>query len=468
MRRARVASFAGNFQGARADLPPRLDRACTGKVILAVPRPALPPPVPSRSSAPPAKGGCEYVYGDSTPFEPGFDFVATLRASVSCGVALMKAQHAIDCARARVAEAEEHLVLTRADLCGLADAVDEALASHVSRRTQVRDVALRVATMARAATTVQIRHLQTALDATVTRADGTIVEARKSAACALAELLARHELPGQSLGFRVFASDGRYAAESIVALPGALRVTFDAAIPEGHPLTTTCRVRDLREDATVTLPQTVGWFSKRVEPVPVRLDALMVLGASVDGARGALLLGKSERSGIAHAFDLDLASPVPRVQWRAPDESSLYDLSPQDASYIARLLRDVERRSRTYPLQRTSMTEAVLQGRPVGEQDPSELCTRIVGLLAPVTREIARRSGAPGELVLRRNVDSGHRNEVFVTTAELLELINTLPPSLRVVFAPLGLEGTPRSRRAPAPSLSTYEELSASALLPVS
>ena len=61
-------------------------------------------------------------------------------------------------------------MLTRADLCGLADAVDEALASHTSRRTQVRDVAVRVATIARGATTAQIRHLQSALDATVTRA----------------------------------------------------------------------------------------------------------------------------------------------------------------------------------------------------------------------------------------------------------------------------------------------------------
>ena len=53
----------------------------------------------------------------------------------------------------------------------------------------------------------------------------------------------------------------------------------------------------------VTLPREVGWMNKRVEPVTQRLDALTVLGASIEGAHGALLLGKSERSGIAHAFD---------------------------------------------------------------------------------------------------------------------------------------------------------------------
>jgi hypothetical protein len=407
-----------------------------------------------------------YVHGDSTPFEPGFDFIASLRASVACGVALMKAQHAIDCARARVTEAEEHLVLTRADLCGLADAVDEAVASHVSRRTDVRGVALRIATMSRGATVLQVRHLQSALEATVIRADATIVDARKTAAAALGELLARHPLPRQSVGFRLFAAGGRYAAESIVALPGALRATFDAAIPEDHALRAPLRVRELRENVTVTLPQTVGWFTKRIENVPVRLDALTILGASVDGARGALLLGKTERAGIVHSFDVDLGSAVPRAQWRDPDEQSVFDTSAEDAALLAWLLRDLERRARTRPLARTTMTEALLENRPVGEQDPVQVCARIVELLAPETREIARRSGAPGELVLRRNVDAGHRDEVFVTSAELLEQIDTLPPSLRGVFAPLGLGGAPRSRRAPPRSLSTYEELSASALMP--
>jgi hypothetical protein len=409
-----------------------------------------------------------FVHGDSTPFEPGFDFIASLRAAVTCAVALMKAQHAIDCARARVVEAEEHLVLTRADLCGLADAVDEALASHASRRTEVRAVALRIATMSRGTATVQIKHLQSPLDATVARADATMVDARKTAAAALGELLARFELPRQATGFRLFAAGGHYAAESIVALPGALRATFDAELPEAHPLRTPCRVRDLREDVTVTVPQKAGWLTRRIEPRVVRLDALTVLGASLDGVRGALLLGKSERSGIAHSFDVDLGPAVPRVQWRAPDEQSVFDLSGEDAAVVVALLRTLDRRVRALPLVRTSMTEALLEGCPVGEQDPGRVGSRLVDLLAPATREIARRSGAPGELVLRRNVDSGHRDEVFVTCAELLEHIDTLPPSLRGVFVPLGLGGAPRSRRAPPRSLSSYEELSASALLPVS
>jgi hypothetical protein len=114
------------------------------------------------------------------------------------------------------------------------------------------------------------------------------------------------------------------------------------------------------------------------------------------------------------------------------------------------------------------MFEAQLKGRPLDEQDPAEVCTGIVRLVASLTRELLKRSGAEGEIVLRRNLGAGHREEVFVTTAELLESIATLPPSLRRAFSPLGLEEQPRSRRAPPRSLPSYEELSAAEFLAVS
>jgi hypothetical protein len=59
--------------------------------------------------------------------------------------------------------------------------------------------------------------------------------------------------------------------------------------------------------------------------------------------------------------------------------------------------------------------------------------------MAPVVVEISRRSGAPGELVLRRNAGPRRREETYLTHAELLRKIFTLPPERRLVFSPLGL-----------------------------
>ena len=45
--------------------------------------------------------------------------------------------------------------------------------------------------------------------------------------------------------------------------------------------------------------------------------------------------------------------------------------------------------------------------------------TSMINVLAPVVQEIARRSGAPGELVLRRDLGEGRREEIYITKAEL-------------------------------------------------
>jgi hypothetical protein len=408
----------------------------------------------------------QYVFGDSAPYQAGVDFIATIRALVACGVSLMKSQHAIDCARSRANEAQEHLVHVDAELGTMVSAVEAALVAGGPRKVYVRDVGNRIATMARAAVLAEVRRAQAALDASVVRADRTIVEARKSAALSCGELLALHDLPSATTGFRIFATGDHYGAEVVVGLSCGLRATFDAELPEGHPWRELRRVRHAREGAMVTLPYEVGWFRKRVEPITVRLDGLMILGASLEGSRGALLLGKNERSGIAHAFDVDLSAPQPRVKWRNADETVVIDLGAEDAACITKLLRAVEEATRELVPARRTMTEATLDARPLGQCDPGEVCARLVALVAAEVREIARRAGAPGELVLRRNVDSGHRDEVFVTTAELLEQVETLPPSLRRAFAPLELHGKPRSPRAPARSLATYEEISACEILP--
>ncbi|HEY8086430.1 MAG TPA: hypothetical protein VIF09_01255 [Polyangiaceae bacterium] len=424
-------------------------------------RPSRRAPVGLSSSRP------MYVYGDSTAFAGPVDFIATIRAVVACGVSLMKSQHAIDCARARVAEAQEHLHDLNEELGGMVEQVEGAIAASGPRKPATRDVGLRMAAMARSVVSTELRRAQASLDATLLRSEATIVEGRKAAALALGSLLGKHELPGATYGVRLFATGDHYGAEVVVGLPCGLRVTYDADLPEGHAWRELRRVKHAREGVMITLPREVGWVNKRVEPVTLRLDALTVLGASIEGGHGALLLGKSERSGIAHAFDLEMSSPAPRVKRRDGDDTEAEALGQQDAMGVTRLLRAVEAATRDVVPRRRAMTEATMDGRPLGQCDPGEACARLLSLVARDVREIARRSGAPGELVLRRNVDAGHRDEVFVTTAELLEQVETLPPSLRKAFTPLELGGKPRSPRAPARSLATYEEISACELMPV-
>jgi hypothetical protein len=81
--------------------------------------------------------------------------------------------------------------------------------------------------------------------------------------------------------------------------------------------------------------------------------------------------------------------------------------------------------------------------------------------------EISRRSGAPGELVLRRDVGDGRREEMYVTKAELWQKLLVLPPERRVAFAALGLSepaapaSEPFSHVAPVPNRQSLPALEA-------
>jgi hypothetical protein len=406
------------------------------------------------------------VYGDSTPFPYAVDYVAIVRSVVVCAVALMKAQYVIDCSRTDERMARERLLRLRGELQTMTEAVRGAIsAAPASRLPEANACAEHLAAMAMAATLVEAKHGQDRLDEASARAEASMASARREAAVALGHMLARHDLPGTSYGFRVFAAGDGYGAEALATLPCGVRATFDASLPEGHPWRSLRKVADVRQGVTVTVPQRTGVFAKRVASLPLSLDSLTILGASLDGSRAALLLGKSERAGTAHSFDVDFSSGAPRVTWHDADESMSLELSADDVPRIIGLLHAVQEATRALVSRRGTMTDATVNGAPFVEAEPSEACVRLVSLVAPVARELARRSGAAGELVLRRNVGAGRRDEVFVTTAELLEHIETLPPPSREVFARFDFQSTPRSPRAPARALPSYEEVSASVIL---
>jgi hypothetical protein len=407
-----------------------------------------------------------YVYGDSTPFPYAVDYVEIVRSLVVCAVSLMKAQDVIDGSRNDERKAREHHLRLRGDLEAMVESVRGALSSGAApRRLEANACAERLVTMTWAATQLEARNAQERLDKATTRAEAAIADARRQAAVALGHMLARHDLPGTSYGFRVFASGDGYGAEALATLPGGVRATFDASLPERHPWRSLRRVADVRRGVRVTLPRKTGVFAKRISSLPLTLDPLTILGASLDGSGGAILLGKSERAGTEHSFDIDFSGAATRVSWRGADESMSVELAPDDVPRIVGLLRAIEEATRPIVSRRGTMTEATVNGAPFAEAEPGDACVRLVSLVAPVAREIARRSGAPGELVLRRNVGAGRRDEVFLRTEELLEQIETLPPRLRDVFVQLELEGVPRSARVPVRALPLHEEVSASVVV---
>jgi len=70
---------------------------------------------------------------------------------------------------------------------------------------------------------------------------------------------------------------------------------------------------------------------------------------------------------------------------------------------------------------------------------PGELAENLLMALAPIIREIRVRSRVPGELVLKRDLSNGRREELFVPRKELESKYASLSYEYRACFNAVGL-----------------------------
>ncbi len=431
----------------------------------------------SRGSSPPASqrrsralGERPFVYGDSTPFPHDWNCIETIKEAVVSAVGLLTVQHALERGRAREKEIERRLAVDRARLLAVAESVERTLfietkgAAPVVTRT-----AQRIVLAAKQFAEGEIQVIEGEAQSELTRLRDAMFEARIQGTRALEKLLAKHDLPGTRLGFRLVAKETGYTAEALVSTTFGVNAVFELAIPATDAWSRRRRVAEVSSDTFVHVPKEAGWFSKRLEMTRLPLDKLYVLAASGDGDHGMMILGRGQRAGAGYELEIDASCDPPRIVLAELDEQG-NELSPQpielggeDRGRILQLWRHLRESLADVLTRRSALVTTTFDNRPFENEEPHAVAKRMVDAMAPTVLEIARRSGASGELVLRRNVRTGRRDEVYVTKAELSERVMTLAPNLRKVFDVLELDG-PRSPRAPEPSLAAYEEVSAELL----
>ena len=121
-------------------------------------------------------------------------------------------------------------------------------------------------------------------------------------------------------------------------------------------------------------------------------------------------------------------------------QGDVYELDDDDRNAPFRLASALVDSTFDLALRRQLMIGAALDGNTLrGRFEPRDVCARLVAAYAPIVSEISRRSCAPNELMLRKDVGGGRREAVFVTRAELTSRLSRIPPSLRAIFDPFEL-----------------------------
>jgi hypothetical protein len=169
---------------------------------------------------------------------------------------------------------------------------------------------------------------------------------------------------------------------------------------------------------------------------------------------------RSEPNGTGNGFDVLRSQDAGRMQLIRIAEGGLsvdapYDVKGEDAAKLRKLVDDLGGMVNELARHKKSLVRAAFDGTPFQQvESPRALVDRIVASIAPTVHEIARRSLAPDELVLKRLLGDNRREEIFVSLAELDDKLQGLSPVARKAFEPLGLSNPRPSTRAPAPLAS--------------
>lgn len=395
--------------------------------------------------ASPSQGEARILYGDSSPFPYGLDFLSSIRALIDCSVAMLAAQSSIDDVVKRAAQLEQGLKGERWKFDALLDAVDKSVnkvtAPLASGSPRVVGAAAELMATARAIVEREQLDLEQRWTAQMSGSERIVDEACSAASQALEALLLKHVPPQSSLAWRLAADEHGYDGRVLLTTRFGLEAHFGIAIPEAHRWARLKRVADLSPGTVVHAPKP-GKRSRAAELHEVSLDRLVVTECLIDVKRIAFRLRRSPRAGAGYRFEVSTDNGDTSMQLL--DElgepvGDVREVEVGERDSILRLASAMLDSTFDLVLRRQLMIGASLDGAPLRERfEPREVCARIVGAYAPIVAEIARRS-APTELMLRKDLGGGRREAIFVTRAELRGKLLRLPAALKAMFEPFGL-----------------------------
>jgi hypothetical protein len=408
------------------------------------------------------------VYGDSTPFPHDIDYIHMLRDGIECTVRLLSAEHSIRAAQQRAEAAQQRMQVQATELNALFEQVQSVTTRSITDggdRT-VRTAAQIVAG-ARGVVDAAIRELESQVAVEVGQSRHIVEKARETTSNAIDQYLAEHAAPESRLSLQLMANPETNVGQVTLITPYGISAVFGVAMPANHAWSKPRRVAELLPQLELHMPKESGWLSKRVEMAPVRLERHFISDVLFGERSGLLRLRKAAAAGSGYQLRVDLENGVNLSIIPVRDDGSVAEGNPlvlegNDQATMLGLWQGVVASSWDLLGQRGRLLSATFEDQPLASLDsPRVVAEALIANMAPTVVEISRRSGAPGELVLRRNLGEGRREETYSTHAELLEKILVLPPDLRAVFLPLNLSGPLTSARAPSSlpeGLSELEE----------
>lgn len=386
-----------------------------------------------------------YLYADSEPFPHDYDFLATLRGFLQCAseclLAVSEIERLTDERRARNDEtvhAVEHL-----------DAFGTELSQTIDRMIR-RGSGGRV--VEEAGRKIQAAATRTVHDEKVARradtrerdeeAERGIEAQRELIRESVSRFFIAHHIDFSQATYALALEEHGYVLRAICTSPTRVEIAYRLDAEQSETFRQPRRVSDLVDDG---MELQVGMKKKFLRSdltrEIVRIDDYYVSSADLAPDRAEIGLRKKVDA-VADRFRLAVVDRDGHrdveIHKLKDDEADPFPAVPDDVDRVQRLCGRLREAAGEALDHRQSVDWVRIDGKNLYEHDLVALMIdRFVDLYAPVVAEISERSASDKELSLKRELESGRREELYLRKEELADLLAPLDEAKLRLFARL-------------------------------
>jgi len=400
-----------------------------------------------------------FLYGDSVPFPPQYDFLGALKIFVDQstiaarldgeGRSMLEVAELDAANRRRAIEALEASHLAAMHALGTATAGGQPIVVDYAQKVQ--DYANAIVAQTKADATASLEMARAA--AKQKNESG----AMQLHAC-IDQIMIALRLPVSSSDI-VMELDPTQGAEfqSVQRYPEDIATAYALSIEALDDWKKPRRVSEFAQGVSLPVGLKRSLFKRTVTHEAVALDEYFIGGFDLGDETAQLRLRRKPDQKDALVFDMRYTDTGFYAEVQHPGEADAAALEPvleqAAAVELERLVMLLRSAAGQVVKHKSRVLGVTIHGHDVFEEHlVAQLVKILVAQLAPTVAEIARRSTSPVELTLKTEDDDGRRQEIYVKKSELIAKIDAVPVTERATFDPLraALEITPGTAPPPA------------------
>ncbi|HEY0985609.1 MAG TPA: hypothetical protein VGD80_01105 [Kofleriaceae bacterium] len=378
-----------------------------------------------------------YRYGDGSPFPLDENFIETLTTAVETCTNAFVPLTELDGRREKAREVRREADKELSRLADLEATVIGSLVPFVpadnKKPSLTQQVSQKLTVGVKTAVTearrqVEGRVAQTeALAAARTAADGVIK--------ALRPFFEEQQLPNAKW---IMSWDVRGAEPSANAVATAGRISASFALAP-DPYRAPIRVEQLCEGVVVHMMKK-GVFGK-AKPAPIDLGKYVVVAFERNAHETMVALKENANKsaqGLRFAVT-EVGATWVSITAAGDADGEANPLDPEDVRPVRALAEKANAALKDLLLRRTLVDLSLGTTALADLEEPRIIPLELLAQLTPLARTIREKSRASGELILKRDIGDGRREELFVPRATLAAQFARLPAEYRRPFEDMGI-----------------------------